>query len=80
MVTKIYAQIIKSNQILHSQQIGTAVLDENRVSAEKYNALKKAAFKAFPNIKKGCYMSLVTDSGLKDTFGGYPANSFVRFE
>ena len=80
MITKIYAQIVKSGNVIHSQQIGTAILDENRISAEKYNKIKREAFKAFPEIKKGCYMTIVTDSGLKDTFGGYPAHTFVRFE
>ena len=63
------------------QQIGVAILDESRVSARKYNELKRAAMKAYPTSKGNHHMGIVTEDGRKDKFGGYPAFApYVRFE
>lgn len=77
---KIYAQVVKSGKVLKTEQIGSARLDDGRVSARKYDELKRAAMKIFPNLEKGEHLQLVTEDGRVDSFGGYPAISCVMFE
>lgn len=60
---KIYANIIKSGQVVKTSCIGTAILDDGRISASKFNALKRSAMKEFPSPKKGQYMELTTEDG-----------------
>jgi hypothetical protein len=76
---KIYTELIKGNEVLERKEIGTAKLDEGRLSARKYNELKRALMKECTKKPKNCTWKMVTENGLKDTFGGYPANTFVRF-
>lgn len=77
---KIYAQVVKSGKALKTEQIGFARLDDGRVSARKYDDLKRAAMKIFPNLEKGEHLQLVTEDGRVDSFGGYPSLSYVVFE
>jgi hypothetical protein len=80
---KIYAVQVKNGVgEIARKEIGVAVLDEGRISAAKYNELKRAALKAFPRDEtRGSWcVSIVTEDGRKDTFGGYPADVNVMFE
>ena len=77
---KIFATKISNGNEVARVEIGVAILDEGRVSARKYNELKRAANKAITNVGKGQYIRIVTADGRRDTFGGYPAETFVRFE
>lgn len=80
MKTKIYANIIREGKVLETKQIGTAILDDWRVSGRKFNSLKREAMKQFPNTAKGEYMTLTTECGKVAKFGGYPCPyEFVRF-
>lgn len=80
-IEKMYAIVIREGKEIHRAEIGTARLDDGIISARKYDSLKKAAWKCFPDLKKrGDYISIVTESGKKDTFGGYPAANNVKFE
>ena len=77
---KIYANIIKSSHVVETSFIGTAILDDGRISASKFNALKRSAMKDFPSIKKGQYMEITTEDGKTCEFGGYPCPyPYVRF-
>ena len=55
------------------------ILDEGRMSVERYNKLKRQMWKAVSTAKKGHCWRLETGDGLRDTFGGYPAFTYVRF-
>lgn len=79
MKEKIFVETIKNGVVIKRAEIGVAVFDEGRISARKYNELKRKQF-ASGYIKKGCYQSLVTESGKRDTFGGYPAINMVTFK
>lgn len=65
--------------VLSRTEIGVAVLDDSRVTARKYNELKRAAMKAYPTIPANCVMRIYTEDGRMDRFGGYPADTYVRF-
>jgi hypothetical protein len=79
--TKIYA--VRRNYRTGEQTealLGRAVLsDINTISAYKYNDLKRSAMKRLP-LRKHEVLNIVTEDGKKDTFGGYPAETNVRFE
>ena len=77
---KIYAQVVKSGKVVKTEQVGSARLDEGRVSARKYDELKRAAMKIFPKLEKGEHLQLVAEDGRVDSFGGYPALSYVVFK
>lgn len=75
---KMYAIFYKNgSKETRTEEIGTARLDEGRISERKYNELKRAAMKL---AKSGERISITTEDGRKDTFGGYPAFTYVRFE
>ena len=76
---KIFAIITKEGREIHRAEVGVAVFQNGTISPRKYDELKKAAFKAFPNIKKGQKLLMVTEDGRTDMFGGYPAFANVRF-
>ncbi len=78
--TKIYAERIKNGNVVERKEIGKAVFDENKISERKYNELKRNLLKECPTRNKGEYIRMATEDGRKDTFGGYPAYSNVRFE
>ena len=80
MTRKIYAVKIANGKEIDRKEIGTArFYAGNTISARKYNELKMKLFKAY-NIKSGETVALVTADGLRDSFGGYPAVNYVRFE
>ena len=80
MTRKIYAVKLADGKEVARKEIGTArFYAGNTISARKYNELKLKLFKAY-NIKSGETVALVTADGLRDSFGGYPAVNYVRFE
>lgn len=82
MKTKIFAQIENRDGVaVKSECIGTAILDDGRVSARKYNALVRTARKVFPDLKKGQRLHLLAEDGGRPSFSGYPCQyPFVRFQ
>lgn len=76
---KMYAVTYNAGGLeIRREQIGVSIIDEDgRVSARVYNGLKRKALKL--PTKKGQMMTIVTEDGRKDRFGGYPADTFVRF-
>lgn len=80
MKTKIYANIVKSGKVIKSACIGSAILDDDRIKARKYNDLMRCARKEFPEKKKGQYITLTTEDGKECDFGGYTCPfPYVRF-
>lgn len=62
-------------------EICKVILDENRISGDRYNRLKREMNKLVNPAPKAHYWRLETEEGLRDTFGGYPADvPYVRFE
>lgn len=55
------------------------ILDEGRMSADRYNRLKRQMNQMVKPAAKAHYWRLETAEGLRDTFGGYPACSYVTF-
>lgn len=77
---KIFAVKIDYNgKEIARKEIGKARMTDNWISANKYNQLKRELFNAFKNTKKA-NVYMMTEDGLKDTFGGYPAIGGVTFE
>lgn len=82
MKTTIYA-ILRNGRTgadVQRVELCSVVLDENRMSADRYNRLKLQMNKAVKPAGKGYSWRLETAEGLRDTFGGYPAFTYVRFE
>ena len=80
MTRKFYAAKIVNGKEVDRKEIGTArMYAGNTISAQKYNELKRWLFKAY-NIKSGETVVMMTGDNLQDSFGGYPATGFVRFE
>lgn len=80
MIRIIYAVKIANGKEVSRKEIGTArFYAGNTISAQKYNVLKRWLFKAY-NIKSGETVVMMTGDNLQDSFGGYPATGFVRFE
>ena len=80
MTRKIYAVKIANGKEVDRKEIGTArFYAGNTISAQKYNELKRWLFKAY-NIKSGETVVMMTGDNLRDSFGGYPAVGYVRFE
>lgn len=76
---KIYAVKIANGKEVARKEIGAArIYDDNTISARKYNELKRSLFKAY-NIKNGVTVVMVTEDGLRDSFGGFPATGYVKF-
>ena len=69
----IYAEKRKNGVVLKRVEIGKAILNNDCVSARKYNELKRKL------LKTDC-LYMVTETGLKDSFGGYPALHNVIFK
>ncbi len=82
MKTTINAILINghTNEVTRRVELCNVILDENRMSADRYNLLKRQMWKTVGQASKGFYWALETTEGLRDTFGGYPAHGFVRFE
>lgn len=81
MKTTIYA-ILKNGRTgadVQRVELCSVILDENRLSADRYNRLKRQMLKTVKPAPKAHSWRLETAEGLRDTFGGYPALSFVRF-
>lgn len=77
---KIFANIIRDGKIVKSHQIGTALISEDRISARKFNELKRSAMKVFPYLGKREFMTIVAEDGRVCKFSGYPSFSpYVRF-
>ena len=81
MATKIYASLVNGNgAIIDRKQIGTAILYDSRISGRKFNQLKMAAMKEFPDRIKRTYITITTDDGREADFGGFPCQyEFVKF-
>lgn len=79
-IVKFYAVKIKNGKEVDRVEIGTGRVDPENVliSAEKYDTLKRTSRKLLSAAGKGEYISLVTEDGKFDTFGGYPASGFLR--
>ena len=78
--TEVYA--VRYNYRTHALRktlLGNVILsDVNTISARRYNELKRAALR-IPRDRHEV-LHLVTSDGKMDTFGGYPADTNVRFE
>ena len=70
------AYLIDHGEIIDRQDLGTVTFDNDCISAITYNKIKRSC--TF-HPKKGQYYKLVTNEGKEDTFGGYPAYTYVRF-
>lgn len=80
MTRKIYAVKIVNGKEIDRKEIGTARMNYDRtISARKYNELKLRLFKAH-KLRSGETVVMITDDGFKDSFGGYPAVNYVKFE
>lgn len=80
MTKKIYAIKVKDKRVVDQKVIGTArMYSDHTISARKYNELKLNLFKAYNKIKSGETVVMVTEDGLQDSFGGYPAVNYVWF-
>lgn len=82
MKTTIYAILQNGHTGLDVKKVelGKAILDENRMSARTYDSFKRKMFKECGQAPKAHSWRLETAEGLRDTFGGHPAFSYVRFE
>lgn len=77
---KIYAVKIANDKEVVRKEIGAArIYDDNTISARKYNELKRSLFNAFKKIHGGVTVVMVTEDGLRDSFGGFPATGYVKF-
>lgn len=82
MKTTIYA-ILRDSRTgadVKKVELGRAILDDGRMSARTYDGFKRKLLKECGAAPKAHFWRLETAEGLRDTFGGYPAISFVRFE
>ena len=80
MTRKIFAVKIANGKEVDRKEIGTARMYSDRtISARKYNELKLILFKAY-KIRSGETVIMITDDGFQDSFGGYPAVNYVKFE
>ena len=80
MTRKIYAVKIVNGKEIDRKPIGTARMYYDRtISARKYNELKLKLFNAY-KLRSGETVVMITDDGFQDSFGGYPAVNYVRFE
>lgn len=81
--TEIFAILRKRGEDVKNVKVGEITLerreDHSVATPEEYNRIKRALLK-FPPEKKGEYWRLQTAEGLRDKFGGYPAEFNVRFE
>ena len=84
MKTTMYAVLINGHtgEEVKRVELCNVILDEGRISAQRYNRLKDQMVKVkyLNGTPKAHYWSLRTAEGLRDTFGGYPAYTYVRFE
>ena len=80
MTRQIYAVKIAGGKEVARKEIGTArFYAGNTISARKYNELKLNLFKAY-KLRSGETVVMITDDDFKDSFGGYPAVNYVKFE
>ena len=80
MIRIIYAVKIVNGKEVDRKEIGTARMCSDRtISARKYNELKLRLFKAY-KLRSGETVIMITDDGFQDSFGGYPAVNYVKFE
>ena len=82
MKTTIYAVLSngRTGEDVKKVDLGRAILDEGRMSARTYDSFKRKMFKECGAAPKAHSWRLETAEGLRDTFGGFPAINFVRFE
>ena len=83
MKTTIFAILrnCQTGQDVQRVELCNVILDEGRMSCERYNRLKRQMFNTVKPEKKGYRWRLETAEGMRDTFGGYPAYTpFVRFK
>lgn len=76
IVAKLYnrrAEVVKEITLCN------VLLDNQRMSAGRYNRLKRQFLRVTANVRKSHYWRMETTDGLIDTFGGYPALYNVRF-
>lgn len=82
MKTTIYAILRNGHtgEDVQRVKLCDVILDEGRISADRYNRLKRQMFNSVKPAPKSHYWRLETAEGLRDTFGGYPAAyPFIRF-
>lgn len=81
MKTTIYAILTNGHNgtDVKKYEIGKAILDEGRMSARTYDVLKRKMFKECGAAPKAHYWRIETAEGLRDSFGGYPANGYVSY-
>ena len=64
IIMKVYANIIKGNGVvIRTKLIGTCYLPNSEMSYRKYRELQRAAYKAFPNVKKGQNIEIILENG-----------------
>ena len=68
-----------SGKDIQRVELCNVILDEGRMSPERYNRLKRQMRKTVNPEKKAQYWRLETAEGLRDTFGGYRASYNVIF-
>lgn len=81
MKTTVFAVLYdkRTGNPLQRVELCNAILGEGRMSADRYNRLKRQMFKATKPAGKGTYWHIETANNLHDTFGGYPASFNVLF-
>ena len=80
MTRIIYAVKLADGKEVDRKKIGTARMNyDSTISARKYNELKLNLFKAY-KLRSGETVVMITDDDFKDSFGGYPAVNYVKFE
>lgn len=81
--TEIYAILRKQSEDVRIVNLGEITLERREdgsvATPDEYNRVKAELLK-LPPAKKGCHWRLQTAEGLRDKFGGYPAEFNVRFE
>lgn len=76
IIAKLYN---RKRQPVNEIPLGTVLLDDGRMSADRYDRLKRQLFNTAQPAPKAHFWRIETTDGLVDTFGGYPALGFVRF-
>lgn len=79
MKKEIFAVKMRGTTEVERVELGNAVMYENRISAYKYDQLKRKSFKAFPELCNNEYVKIITSDGKVADFGGYPATGAKAF-
>lgn len=81
-LTTIYAVLMNGHTDTEIKRIRLCrvQLDDGRMSANRYNRLKRQMREVVENPPRAHYWTLLTEDGRRDTFGGYPAFGYITFE